>query len=359
MFRKVGIFAQLEAWFFEQLATRWLPYPKTVIIEPINICQLRCPLCPTGLQKLDASPAAMSLETFKTILSKLSFVRAIDLHRAGEPFLNPDLLSMIRYASTRKIYVVISSNFSFAKPNDFFDELVASGLERLIISLDGASEETYAKYRIAGDFELVMGNMKKLSAAKAQARSKTPEVVWQYLVNRFNEHEIDAAREMAKELKVILDLRPLDMSDNLVDVELDTTIEQRKAQWLGINRQYVCEQYLEDVRYPIFQGICSELFTSLAVTAEGKVLPCCGTWSRHSVFGDLLQQSFRDIWFSPQYVNSRLRFFRENFQPETRNVCFQCRNFGTAPTRKDKVALLKTIVRKNFRHLERKLSRPL
>ncbi|OGR00362.1 MAG: hypothetical protein A2505_08550 [Deltaproteobacteria bacterium RIFOXYD12_FULL_55_16] len=255
---------------------------------------------------------------------------------------------MIRFASAKDIYVFISSNFSFAKPDEFFDDLVASGLNRLIISLDGTCEETYATYRVDGNFELVLDNMKKMVAAKKRVHSKTPEIIWQFLVNRFNEDEIDTAKAMAINLGVTLDLKLMDVSDNLVDVELDTTLEQRKAHWLGRNQKYICERYKNEIHYPVFKGICAELFTDLVVTVDGKVLPCCGTWDKNSTFGDLLTQSFHDIWFGQQYVNSRLKFFKKDFYPEVTTTCFRCLNFGTDPSWKDKLRLLGVILQKRI-----------
>jgi MoaA/NifB/PqqE/SkfB family radical SAM enzyme len=334
-----------------------LPYPKAIIIEPINVCQLKCPLCPTGLQKVAAEPVTMPLETFKTILAKVPFVSAIGLHRAGEPFLAPDILAMIKYAAGKKIFVVLSSNFSFVRPSEFFSGIVESGLGRLIVSLDGASRGSYEKYRIGGDFDLVVGNIKKLLAAKKRMNSKKPEIVWQFLVNRFNEHEIDTAKTMARESGVKLDLRPLDMSDNLVDIPMDTTIEWRKAFWLGNNLKYICEQYKGDFRYPIHKGICPELFTNLEITAEGKVLPCCGTWDKTSSFGDLMKQSFSDIWFGPQYVNSRRRCLNApgELPSEKQTICFRCKIYGASPSLKDKLNLVRTILKKNLHHWQRRL----
>lgn len=338
------------------LLSWWVPCPKMVIIEPINVCQLKCPLCPTGLQKFANEPAVMPLETFKIILSKIPFVSAMGLHRAGEPFLNPDILAMIKYAADRNIYVVLSSNFSFSRSDEFFSGIVESGLGRLIVSLDGASKESYEKYRIGGDFDLVVGNINKLIAAKKRLRSKKPEIVWQFLVNRFNEHEIDHVKTMAKELGISLDLRPLDMSDNLVDVSLETTVEQRKAYWLGKNQKYICEQYKDDFCYPIYKGICPALFVNLEITTEGKVLPCCGTWDKNSSFGDLMTQSFQEIWFSPQYVNSRRRCLNGEFHAEKQTVCFRCKVFGPHPSFTDKLNLLKTILQSNCDHWRRRLS---
>jgi len=346
---------KFEASCVDRLLATWLPYPKAVSIEPINVCQLRCPLCPTGAQKLDCEPMSMSLETFKLILSKMPFIKTVYLYKAGEPFLNPDIIAMIRHASDINIDVDVNTNFSFAKPDDFFDDIVKSGLSRLVVSLDGTSQESYAKYRIGGNYDLVISNIRKLVDAKNRLGSSKPEIIWQFLVNRFNENEIATARDICEQLKITLDVQPLDVSDNVPDVELDNTIEERKAYWLGNNTKYIIDRYQSEVRYPLYQGICPQLFTRVVVTVDGKVLPCCEVWDKSSAFGDLKTESFRDIWFNQKYVNSRMRFFKRDFRPDVQTVCFRCKNFGTSPTLKDKLNLLVTVCRRNFGHWKFKL----
>jgi MoaA/NifB/PqqE/SkfB family radical SAM enzyme len=340
LFKKID---NLSSSFFSHLVASWIPYPRSINIEPINICQLKCPLCPTGARKLNYDPMMMSLETFKIIIAKVAFVKTILLHKAGEPFLNPETVAMVRHARAHNFGVIISTNFSFSRPDSFFDDLVQSGLNRLVVSLDGASPESYARYRIGGNHDLVVSNIKKLIAAKNRIGSRQPEIVWQFLVNRFNEAEIGTARDISRQLGITLDLRPMDISDNLPDVELENSIEERKKYWLGENREYICERYHNQVRYPVYQGICPDLFTTMTVTVDGKVLPCCESWDKNSVFGDLLNaESFEDIWFNEKYVNSRLLFLQKDFRPGARTVCFRCKNYGTSPSFKDKLNLLKT-----------------
>jgi MoaA/NifB/PqqE/SkfB family radical SAM enzyme len=335
---------KLQTALLNVLMGRWIPYPRAVVIEPVNVCQLECPLCPTGAGKLNYDPMMMSLETFKRVIAKVPFAKTILLHKAGEPFLNPDVLSMVRHAADQKMEVIVSTNFSFTRPDQFFDDLVNSGLHRLVVSLDGASQESYAKYRIGGSYELVIANIKKLVQTKICLGQGRPEIVWQFLVNRFNEDEIETARKISQQLQIQFDVRPMDISDNLPDVELDGSIEDRKNYWIGKNKKYICDRYNESFRYPVYSGLCPNLFSSVVITVDGKVLPCCEVWDKGSVFGDLLSvDSFGDIWFSQEYVQSRLRMFRRDSRDSVKTVCFRCQNYGTTPSCKDALGLLKTL----------------
>lgn len=349
----------LETIIDNLLTSNRLPYPDSVYIEPVsNLCQLKCPLCPVGAQLLMHDRIIMPMETFKIILDKMPFLGTIELYRSGEPFLNPELPAMIRYAHNRDIKMVISTHFSFSKPDIFFEDLVASGLEKLVVSLDGASQESYSRYRSGGDYDLAMSNIKKLIAAKTSARSKKPEIIWQFLVNKFNEHEIATAQGIADALKITLDLRPISLADNEPDVKHEFfNIEERKSQWLPQNDAYISDCYKGEYRYPLSKGICPQLFTRVIVMANGKILPCCEAWDEDSAFGDLLTESFDDIWYSRKYLDARSRVLNKNYIPQVQSVCFGCNNFGTTPSLKDKLRLLLIVYKKRLRHWWQKASR--
>lgn len=314
------------------------------------MCQLKCPLCPVGTQKLGHDRKVMSFETFKVILDKMPFIRTVELYRSGEPFLNPAICAMTRYASDRKIRVIISTHFSFSRPDEFFEKLVTSGLDRLVLSLDGASQESYSQYRVGGDYNLVMSNIRNLLEVKSRLHSSTPEIVWQFLVNKFNEHEIPLAQKISREMGIKLDLRPIGLADDVPDVELDGTIEERKAKWLPSSDKYVSDCYKGAYRYPLLRGACTQLFTRLVVTVDGKVLPCCEVWDESSVFGDLLSESFDEIWYSRKYTDARSRFLKSDFKPHVDSVCFRCNNFGAGLALRDKVKLMLVVCRTNVGH---------
>ena len=333
-----------------------IPRPGIINIEPVsNLCQLQCPLCPTGIHILDYPPKIMSLDTFKAILAKVPFISILELYRSGEPFLNPDLAAMIRYAHDRNIKVIVSSHFSFHKPDVFFENIVTSGLEKLFISLDGASQESYSHYRIGGNYDLVVGNIKKLIEAKNKLRSAKPKIIWQFLVNKFNEHELATAREISRELNIKLDIRLIDLDDELPDVTLSETIEERKAKWLPTNEHYIAERYQGERHYPLFPGVCKDLFTRMIVLVDGKVMPCCMVWDHNNIFGDLLSDSFDEIWYSQKYLDARSLFLIEDYRPQIQSICYRCNNFGATPSLRDKLNLLLVVYRKSIGYFGKKL----
>ncbi|WP_054749873.1 radical SAM protein [Ruminiclostridium josui] len=124
-----------------------VPSPTFISIDPTNICNLECPLCFYGQKKANYKKGVMSFSTFKTVVDKIPTLESIALFSFGESFLNPEIFEMIKYSSQKGIMTSIHSNFSFNKNNEFFTNIVQSGLCSLVLSIDGASQDSYSAYR--------------------------------------------------------------------------------------------------------------------------------------------------------------------------------------------------------------------
>jgi radical SAM protein with 4Fe4S-binding SPASM domain len=304
------------------------PLPTAVIIDPINTCNLKCPLCPTGLRKLKYEPMLMSLKTFKTIINKIPKLRHICLFNWGEPFLNPSIFEMIEYADEKDIRVNIHSNFSFKKDDNFFLNILKSNLDTLVISLDGASEQAYSKYRIGGDFDLVLSNINKLTGMKNKLHYSNPTIIWKFVVNKFNEKDITDAEETADNLRIGFETTYLGLSDDLPDFELEETIQKRKEHWLPVNKKYQKPCYRGEYRLPLNNVYCAQLFETIIINPDGKVFPCCWATDPEYVFGDITKESLEEIWYNSKYLYSRSLFSKEEYiGPKVKTPCLLCNNF--------------------------------
>src|SRR5450432_2462720 len=156
-------------------AVQW-GYPVSISFEPTTSCNLRCPECPSGLRAF-TRPTGM--------LEKDFFTRTIDeIHKEllylifyfqGEPYLNPDFLDMVKYASDKSIYTATSTNAHYL--NDIIAKrTVESGLDRLIISIDGTTQDVYKQYRVGGNIDKVIAGAKNIVKWKKALNSKTPFV---------------------------------------------------------------------------------------------------------------------------------------------------------------------------------------
>ena len=303
-------------------------YPKNIIIDPVNSCNLRCPLCPTGLRELNYTPTVMTFDTFKLILKQIPSAKHVCLFNWGEPFLNPSILEMITYASQKQVRVTIHTNFSLNKDERFFQRILESDLDTLVISLDGCSAESYSQYRIGGDFDLVLANLKKLTDLKQKYRRKKPLLIWQFIVNKFNEHEINSAKKLARSLGVVFQTSLMGLSDDLPGFQFNHSIEERKEHWLPKIKKYRRCSYRGEYRLPLMNSICTQLFETVVVNPDGKVFPCCWITDEKQAFGDLTQQSFKDIWYNEKYLSARGLFINHNHSvPAEKTICTVCNNF--------------------------------
>ena len=189
-------------------------YPSEYLIEPSSICHLKCPFCPQGKETKEMFPAKgmISLSNYRVILDKIAcYAKRIEFFNWGEPYLNKNINAMVKLASERGIKTTISSNLSISGLD--YEAIVTSGLTNLTVSIYGASQETYGKYRIGGDYHLVLRNMAGIEAAKKQLKSDQPKVRWQFLINKFNEHELDNARELARVMGIQIIFRLMNVPD--------------------------------------------------------------------------------------------------------------------------------------------------
>ena len=303
-------------------------YPSSITIDPIDACNLMCPLCANGLGILNKRPTAMSIDTFKLVLSKIPSIEHICLFNWGEPFLNPALFKMTEYAVGKSIRVTVHSNFSLRKNEKFFANILESRLDELVISLDGTSPESYSKYRIGGDFKLVLSNIEKLMKMKKENGYRRPSIIWKFIVNRYNEDEIEKAKRTASQLGLGFEISYFGLSDDLPGIVLKDSIEERKKSWLPKNKRYQHPYYRNEYKRPLMNSPCPHLFETAVVNPDGKVFPCCWVTDEQHAFGDLREESFQDIWHNAKYAYSRSLFLRGKYHgQEERSICCSCDNY--------------------------------
>jgi MoaA/NifB/PqqE/SkfB family radical SAM enzyme len=275
--------------YFLSLVTRkpiiW-GYPPVVMIEPTNICNLRCPLCPSGNGTLKREKGYMTIETFCKIIDQVhhkSFM--VVLWNQGEPFLNHDILAMIRYASDKKMFTLLSTNGNIQPA---CDKLVQSGLDSLIISLDGATQETYNKYRINGKLTDVLNLAKELVTSRRKLHRKNPLLRWQFLVMKHNEHEIDAIKQLAKEIQV----------DNLELKTVQIYEKEDVDNFLPLNPRYRRYKITGD-NFELKAGIlnrCRRIWVNAIVNWNGKMSVCCFDKDIEQEIGNINDEKLIKIW---------------------------------------------------------------
>jgi MoaA/NifB/PqqE/SkfB family radical SAM enzyme len=302
-------------------------HPYLLIIDPCNYCNLRCPLCPTGLGTLGRPQSMLSLDHFKQYFDPLAdFLFEAYLHNWGESLLNKQVFDMIAYAQSRNVGTNLSSNLSDTTSEDL-DRLIDSGLEYLVVSLDGTTADTYSKYRIRGKFDRVVENMHALIQRRNARGRRTPRVEWQFIVMKQNEHQVADAETLARKIGVDL-LRfipvgmPYDTPDRqaVADTWYPVTVEGRE-------HSPDVEQQFGQAHKP---SPCFYLYRTMVVNPDGGVAPCCVVYKKDSDFGQL-PADVGALWNNDKYQSARALFSPRSAPRSVETICDGCEIFAQYP----------------------------
>ena len=272
--------------------------PISASIEPANFCNLRCPECPTGKKEFEKENKKLTFDLFKKILNPLlPELTYLNLYFQGEPFLNEEIFSMIQYAHSKKIYTSISTNGHFLD-SDNIKKILSSNLDHLIVSVDGSNQKSYELYRIGGNFDTVINGIKELVQKKKEAKSKTPFIELQFLVLHTNEDEIEEMKKLAKKLSVDkLQLK----SAQVYDYENGNNLIPTKSKYSRYkklpNGKFIIKKKL--------RHRCWRQWSSVVITAQGELLPCCFDKKEKYSFGNIFEDYFEDLWLGGKAMNFR------------------------------------------------------
>lgn len=311
--------------------------PYYYFIDPCNHCNLRCPLCPTGSGDLDRTRGMLKLADYQVILDKIApYAIEVSLHNWGEPLLNKQIFDIIKLTSDRNIATNMSTNLSI-EIDDLGEKIVTSGLEYLIVSIDGVSQDVYDQYRVRGNIDLVLHNLRSIVEAKRRLNSQKPTIEWQYLVFKHNEHEMDMARELATQIGVDR-FRFRSPGFPLHKYKLVGKPEQEaeESKWMPTNPAY-WELHPGQLRKEgyLWNEPCYYLYRSMTVNPGGGIAACCIVYKERQDFGNLLHDDLETIWNNRQYQASRALFTKQP-SGSAQTVCDGCflfKRHGIQPVR--------------------------
>jgi radical SAM protein with 4Fe4S-binding SPASM domain len=296
------------------------PLPSYLMIEPANACNLRCPACPTGSGKMNRPARLMSLSEFKGIIDQVKGnVSEIYLWNYGEPFLNPDLLSMIAYATQVGIKVIISTNGAFFKSEEFCFKLVQSGLDHMVICIDGNDQETISKYRVGLDFNKVIEGFRFIKAVKKRLNTNTPKVEFQLILMKTNEHLRNSIKQLAIDLGAdIYCEKALNLYSK--DSDFYKLAEGLLPNDLSLSCYYRKEDGTLELKGSI-PNKCSFIQFMAVINSDGTVVPCCYDLYSDYIMGNVFHTSLKYIW-----KNNKYRDFRNQIKMDRKSIpmCIAC-----------------------------------
>ena len=286
----------------------------TISFEPTTACNLRCPECPSGLRSFTRATGNLKKDFFSSTLEQLhKDLLYLIFYFQGEPYINPDFLEMVKKASDKKVYTITSTNGHFLNDANA-KKTIESGLDRLIISVDGTSQETYENYRKEGNLETVLQGAKNVVKWKKKLKSQTPHIIFQFLVVKPNEHQIPEIYKLAEEIGIDeVKLKTAQVYEyengNPLIPDLDEYSRYKKE---------------EDGTYSLKNELsndCWKLWHACVITWDGMVVPCCFDKDATHQLGDLKQQSFTEIWSSPSYTDFRSKLVKGRQEID---ICTNC-----------------------------------
>ncbi len=307
----------LSSYFFSQVSKKPVQWglPVSISFEPTTSCNLRCPECPSGLRAFTRPTGMLQNDFFRQTIDEIhKELLYLIFYFQGEPYLNPAFLEMVKYASKKNIYTATSTNAHYLTDENA-RKTVESGLDRLIISIDGTTQETYKQYRIGGNIDKVLEGAKNIVKWKKELNSKTPFVFFQFLVVKHNEHQIEEIKQLAKEIGVDeVRFKTAQVYDYENDPNnLIPTIDKYSRYKKNSTGKYAAKNKLANR--------CWKLWHSNVITWDGLVVPCCFDKDAMHRLGNLKNQSFKTIWQNDNYkqFRSELMQGRKNI-----DICANC-----------------------------------
>jgi MoaA/NifB/PqqE/SkfB family radical SAM enzyme len=281
---------------------RSLPY--SIKIETSAACHLRCPGCELGSDpaRKHTKKMIMSLDLFKHVIDSLSDVLiVVSLSRIGEPLLNPLLNKMIAYCHDRNIGTQFPSSLSVKLSDEQLGRMIASGLDHLIVSIDGTTQEVYQEYRRGGNLGLVLKNVSTLMKVRERLGTSRPRIEFKFIVFEHNKHQLSDAKRLASDMGF----------DRFIAV-LDNDAPAAVATMESVRTSNLCR------KQPCFWP-----WNSMTIAWDGTAYLCC---NRPVTMGTVNRSSIRSIWNNERYRSVR-SFFRTQEPDKWSQSCLTCMQF--------------------------------
>jgi len=290
-------------------------YPLSISVEPTTTCNLQCPECPSGNGELTRFRGDIDLSLFKKITDEFApYLLNLILYFQGEPFLNKEIFKLFEYASvTKKIFTTTSTNGHYLNSENA-EKTVKSGLDKIIISIDGTTQDIYEQYRKNGQLNTIIKGINNLVYWRKKLQYSTPYIVIQFIVFRFNEHQINDIKKLSKELKADkLELKSAQIYDFTKNSHLIPT-----------NSKYSRYKRNTDGNYEIksrLKNRCKRLWESTVITNTGDVLPCCFDKDAQYISGNLKDKDFAEINNNETIISFRRKLLKNRKQID---ICRNC-----------------------------------
>ncbi len=304
----------LRKFFLKYLFPCTVPYPPFIEVEVTTKCNLKCRMCEHTYWK--EPQIDMSFEQFKWIIDQFPRLKWIGLTGIGESFLNPDFMKMVKYVKSKGVYIELFDTFFFLDEQKI-RRLVELGLDRLILSMDGATKETYEKLRVNSNFDKVIANIRNFVRIKREMNSVFPQLDVYFIVNKENVNEVPQYIDLAHEIGIdgIIRFTALlhsfkEIKDMAIDIP-DKIVEEATKRARKYGMSIAWNKNVPPMRERRKISDCTDWIMPF-IFVTGHVISCCATneansrelQKKHS-FGNIFETPFKEIWDSQKYREFR------------------------------------------------------
>jgi radical SAM protein with 4Fe4S-binding SPASM domain len=285
-----------------------------ISIEPTTACNLRCPECPSGLRAFTRPTGSLGMEHFVGMIDSLqAALWYLNLYFQGEPYLNKHFFEMISYAHKNGIFTTTSTNAHYLDDQNARNT-VLSGLDKLVISIDGADQHTYEQYRVGGELQKVLEGINHIIKWKRKLKKQNPLVLLQFIIFKSNQHQIQEIKRIATDLRV----------DHLLLKTAQIYDYSNKIDLIPDNPAWRRYQLQSDGSFRIENALtnhCWRMWSSSVITWDGRIVPCCFDKDAHHQMGQLGGFTFDQIWKGEKYNTFRQQILHSRSEIE---ICSNC-----------------------------------
>lgn len=279
-------------------------YPSALMVEPTNYCNLSCTLCPTGSRWLAHPQGRMHVDAFYRVMDEVGpFLNRVAFWNWGEPFLHPQLLEMFQYTRRFPVWMQVCTNGHFFNDRVFVKKMVKSGVNQVIVSVDGITTESVQKYRgPAANLETIVDGIKNFVSVREELGGQGPQLEMQFLVMKHNQDDVDEARKFAEKLHVDrFFLKTINMRRE--DLEIQSSLLPDNEKFRRFEQDQQDQWHIKG--HPT--GICPYIYNTAVIIWDGSLLPCCFDADEKTVLGNAFSTGFYKAWTSPAYNRFRYR----------------------------------------------------
>jgi radical SAM protein with 4Fe4S-binding SPASM domain len=290
-------------------------WPINMQVELTNYCNLKCPVCPTGLGSLHRKPQAIDPSIFERLMDEVGhYLLTMTLFAWGEPLLHPELAYILRIVQNRGINTLLSTNGQNLNNDNVLKALIDYPPTYLIVALDGITDETNTRFRVGAKLDPALYGVRELSRMKREKGKEFPILHLRYIVMKHNEHELPELENFARRNHFnILTIRTLSI--------IDAPDDQHNIMKPDDER-FRAYEYSKGERVRRDDFSCQGAFIYPTVFADGTVCSCDQDWNASQPYGTLTKNnSFADIWWGKQAANIR-KTIRKNL--ESFSFCRNC-----------------------------------